>query len=135
MTQKYLSASVITYISPRGIRTEVSHLTAGDICPPRSIPANTMFRKRRLTSPGAAGSNADPNRCEPIQRLLSGGLSDRLNLILVKRRRVVDGAKILLDIAKESSDWFSPLKSALGGVNALIKHYEVSVQPVAAEQN
>jgi hypothetical protein len=42
-----------------------------------------------------------------------------------KRQRVVDGMKILLDIAKESSDWFPPLKSALGGVNALIKHYEV----------
>jgi len=42
-----------------------------------------------------------------------------------KRQRVADGAKILLDIAKESSDWFPPLKSALGGVSALIKHYEV----------
>jgi len=36
--------------------------------------------------------------------------------------------KILLDVAKESSDWFPPLKSALGGVNALIKHYEVFVE-------
>jgi len=33
--------------------------------------------------------------------------------------------KILLDAAKESSDCFPPLKSALGFVNALIKHYEV----------
>ena len=40
--------------------------------------------------------------------------------------RGVNGVKILLDIAKESSDWFPPLKSALGGVSALIKHYEVS---------
>ena len=45
-----------------------------------------------------------------------------------KKQRIADGAKILLDIAKESSDWFVPLKSALGGVNALIKHYEVFVQ-------
>ena len=44
-----------------------------------------------------------------------------------KKQRITDGAKILLDIAKESSDWFGPLKSALGGVNALIKHYEVLV--------
>ena len=36
--------------------------------------------------------------------------------------------KILLDVAKESADWFPPLKSALGGVNALIKHYEVLVE-------
>ena len=33
--------------------------------------------------------------------------------------------KILLDVAKESADWFGPLKSALGGVSALVKHYEV----------
>ena len=43
---------------------------------------------------------------------------------LAKKQRATDGAKILLDIMKESADWF-PLKSALGGVNALIKHYEV----------
>ena len=44
------------------------------------------------------------------------------------RQRFADGAKILLDIAKESSDWCTPLKSALGGVSALIKHYEVWVE-------
>ena len=93
-----------------------------------------MFQKRRLTNPGATGSNADSSRCELIQRLSSSKLLDRLNLT-VKRRRVADGAKILLDIAKESSDWFSPLKSALGGVNALIKHYEVSIELVAAAHN
>ena len=46
----------------------------------------------------------------------------------MKKQKVADVAKILLDIAKESADWFPPLKSALGGVNALIKHYEVPVQ-------
>ena len=40
-------------------------------------------------------------------------------------QRAADGVKILLDVAKEASDVFPPLKSALGGVNALIKHYEV----------
>jgi hypothetical protein len=45
-----------------------------------------------------------------------------------KRQRIADGAKILLDVAKECSDWFPPLKSTLGGVNALIKHYEVFVE-------
>jgi len=43
--------------------------------------------------------------------------------------------KIVLDIAKETSDWFPPLKSALGGVGALIKHYEVSLKLVAAIHN
>lgn len=45
--------------------------------------------------------------------------------LVEETQRAVDGVKILLDVAKESSDWFPPLKSALGGVNALIKHYEV----------
>ena len=55
--------------------------------------------------------------------------------LLAKKQRVVDGAKILLDVAKESADWFPPLKSALGGVNALIQHYEVSVEWMAAAHN
>ena len=38
---------------------------------------------------------------------------------------------MLLDIAKESSDWFPPLKSALGGVCALVKHHEVMANRVA----
>ena len=45
--------------------------------------------------------------------------------LLAKKQRVTEGIKILLDIAKESADWFPPLKSALGGVSALVKHYEV----------
>ena len=40
-----------------------------------------------------------------------------------------------LDIAKESSDWFPPLKSALGGVTALIKHYEVPVDRMTFARN
>ena len=48
--------------------------------------------------------------------------------VLAKRQRVAEGTKILLDIAKESSDWFAPLKSALGGVCALVKHYEVNFE-------
>ena len=45
-----------------------------------------------------------------------------------KRQRFGSGAKILLDIAKESSDCFPFLKSALGFVNALIRHYEVLIE-------
>ena len=47
-----------------------------------------------------------------------------------KRQRITDCVKILLDISKESSDWLPPLKSALGGVTALIKHYEVFAEPI-----
>ena len=49
-------------------------------------------------------------------------------LLAKKMKRFKESTKILLDIAKESADWFSPLKSALGGACALIKHYEVSVK-------
>jgi len=52
-----------------------------------------------------------------------------------KKERAADVAKILLDVAKESSDWFAPLKAALGGVCALVKHYEVIVEWVAVVHN
>ena len=51
------------------------------------------------------------------------------------RNKTADCVKVLLDVAKESSDWFPPLKSALGGVNALIKHDEVSVEQLAVAHN
>ena len=85
----------------------------------QTIPDESMFKKRRLTNSGATGSNADQHRCERIQRLPQSQSSDRCYDLPAKRQRVVDAAKILLDIAKESSDWFPPLKSALGGVSAL----------------
>jgi len=93
-----------------------------------------MFQKRRLTNPGASGSNADLNRCEWIQCLPPNQRFNRLDPP-AKRQRVADGTKILLDVAKESADWFPPLKSALGGVNALIKHYEVLVESVTVAHN
>ena len=55
------------------------------------------------------------------------GVSPLTAWIPVAKKRVESGVKILLDVAKESADWFPPLKSALGGVNAHIKHYEVSI--------
>ncbi|KAF9649808.1 hypothetical protein BDM02DRAFT_3186020 [Thelephora ganbajun] len=64
-----------------------------------------MFLKRRLTeSGGTSGSSSDQSWS--------------------KKRRVADAAKILLDIVKDSAGWFPPLKSALGGVTALIERYE-----------
>ena len=53
----------------------------------------------------------------------------------VKKQRVVDCAKILLDVAKESADWFPPLKSALGGVSALVKHYEVLAELMTIDRS
>ena len=85
-----------------------------------------QFRKRRLTNSGTSGNNLDPSRCEWIQHFVgSGKFTEPPATLPAKKQRITDGVKILLDIAKESSDWFPPLKSALGGVNTLIKHYEV----------
>ena len=82
-------------------------------------------RKRRPTNSGAHGDYPDPSPCEYTQSRLTGSVPERS---AAKRTRTADCVKILLDVAKESSDWFPPLKSALGGVNALIKHYEVLVE-------
>ena len=50
---------------------------------------------------------------------------------VARGQRFIDATKTLLDIANESSDAFPPLKSCLGGINALIKYYEVRVCSVA----
>jgi len=41
--------------------------------------SKTMFQKRRLTDSGAAGSKADLNRCERVQRLPKNQLFNCLN--------------------------------------------------------
>jgi hypothetical protein len=47
-----------------------------------------------------------------------------------KKQRFIDGMKSLLDIANESADAFPPLKSCLGGINALMKYYEVRLHSI-----
>lgn len=49
----------------------------------------------------------------------------KLTVSAAKKQRLFETTKMLLDIAKESADALPPLKSCLGGVDALIKHYEV----------
>jgi len=93
-----------------------------------------MFQKRKPTKAGTSGSNLDQRRCEWIERLRRVIPLTAWGFV-AKKQRIVDGAKILLDVAKESADWFPPLKSALGGVNALIKHYEVLVKSVVIAHN
>ena len=83
-----------------------------------------MFRNRKSAGTATYVGKLDQSRCEWIRSLPWGKSPDHSNSP-AKKKKAVDGAKILLDIAKESSDWFPPLKSALGGVCALVKHYEV----------
>ena len=88
-----------------------------------------MFKKRRPTGSGASGGNHRSSGCECIHAIRPHRPFDGLHA--PAKKRVTEGAKMLLDIAKESADWFPPLKAALGGVNALIKHYEVSLELMA----
>ena len=88
-----------------------------------------MFRKRRTVGSGVSKSNDGSGGCEYIDSPLWGQSSDGLFPPATKQR-VVDCTKVLLDVAKESADWFPPLKAALGGVSALINHYEVSIHRV-----
>ena len=42
-------------------------------------------------------------------------------------------ARMAVDIAKESSDLFLPLKAVVGALSVLIKNYDVSLVPVSIE--
>ena len=54
-----------------------------------------------------------------------------LRLSVATKQRFTDATISLLDIANESADAFPPLKSCLGGINALIKYYEVRLYQIA----
>ena len=56
--------------------------------------------------------------------------TDGSSISAAKKQRFIDATKSLLDIANEASDVFPPLKSCLGGINALIKYYEVCLPPI-----
>jgi len=75
--------------------------------------------KRRLTTSSAG---VDPGPCtfpdDPHNR-------NPTDYPQAKKQRLIEATKVLLDVAKDSSDWFPPLKSCLGGIAALIKHYDV----------
>jgi hypothetical protein len=86
------------------------------------------LKKRRPTVSEASGS-------DQIQANVSAFMSSTRSAIdefgfSQPKAENRDCTKILLDIAEESADWFAPLKAVLGGVNALIKHYEVSVKSI-----
>lgn len=78
-----------------------------------------FFPKRRLT---ATSVQIGPGPCMFPNARRYRNLTDPPQ---AKKQRLIDAARVLLDIAKESSDWFPPLKSCLGGISALIKHYDV----------
>lgn len=83
--------------------------------------------KRRLANSDASEANSNPGRSELTQCPARGQLTNE-SPFPAKKQRIASGVKVLLDIVKESSDWFPPLKSVLSGVSTLIKHYEVTVE-------
>lgn len=67
------------------------------------------------------GAQTGPTSCtEPGYYLIHN-----LTTISAKTQRFIDATKMLVEIAKESADACPPLKSCLGGICELIKHYEV----------
>ena len=55
-------------------------------------------------------------------------ISANSGIFVETKQRFIDATKSLLDIANESADAFPPLKSCVGGINALIKYYEVRLR-------
>ena len=117
------------YQSPSGLTAAVLEISENDT-PPLQLPkTKSCFEngvQRMLKPLGVSRIQADVSGSNAFRA--SSSLAARR--LLAKRQRITNCAKILLDISKESSDWFPPLKSALGGVTALIKHYEVFVEVV-----
>ena len=85
------------------------------------------LRKRRAVTGGA---EIGPGPCTRSDHHRNSERSSSL-ISVAKKQRFIDATKMLLDIANEASDAFPPLKSCLGGINALIKYYEVRVHPIA----
>ena len=83
-----------------------------------SLGSYSILCKKFMPNPfRGASSSSEHARFYPSLMILTRSTG--------KVQRAVDGVKILLDIAKESSDAFPPLKSALGCISALVNHYEV----------
>ena len=59
--------------------------------------------------------------------------SCKLMFYAAKKQRFIDATKSLLDIANESADAFPPLKACLGGINALVKYYEVRLHLITRD--
>ena len=88
---------------------------------------SNLAKKLRQT---AGGKEIGPSSCT-TSRYHCVRKFTTLRLSAANKKRFVDATKSLLDIANESADAFPPLKSCLGGINALIKYYEVRLHRIA----
>lgn len=89
-----------------------------------NLASTSMSKFLKKLRPAASGagieSGSRTTQCYPLFRIS--------RFPPAKKQRLIDGTKMLLDIAKESADAFPPLKSCLGGISALIKHHEVRLR-------
>ena len=60
----------------------------------------------------------------------SDGSSSQVESIPGWKHTAYAGTKIALEVVRESSDMFLPLKGVVGGLTALLKHYDVSGYPI-----
>ena len=116
---------------------------------------STMHHFRRKTSSSSTPTNGlPPTPTSPIQELIKSGLvathskvkdpkalaastsavafsigsppHDPESSKELRWRTVYGAARIAVEVAKESSDMFLPLKAVVGALAVLIKHYDVS---------
>ena len=58
----------------------------------------------------------------------------QLSQFLAAKERLIGVMKVVLDIANQSTDFFPPLKSALGCINTLINHYDVRFYRITSQK-
>lgn len=85
--------------------------------PPQKRPTDDTRRKDEHSEPPSSSGSIVLLESSPAKSCTPG----KVDLVSVAG----SGAKILLRIAKESSDVFSPLKSVLGGISVICDQYEV----------
>lgn len=92
---------------------------------PTSLSSEKRSTEDARRESGRSESSSDRKLPVSLESPLSKFcIAARVDLISV----VGSGAKILLNIAKDSSDVFTPLKSVLGGISAICDQYEVRLR-------
>lgn len=78
-------------------------------------------------APTASSSTVAPSVTHPSRDLTETTLDESAGSSRESVWKTASGmAKIALEITKESSDMFPPLKAVVGALSVLMKHYEVS---------
>ena len=93
----------------------------------------TSLNHAQTSEKAAPNRRRDGNRVKFMYEIELSSPPETHGFFAAKKQRFIDAAKTLLDIANESADVFPPLKSCLGGISVLIKHYEVRLRRIAQD--